>query len=226
MSLPPNPWKLLPEDEPFVLEEDRALVDSFNQRAKKDYRIHVNLRPEPFLGRPDAPVVLLNLNPGWDEKDAEWHTNQVFAELSRANLMHASSPYPFYLLNPKCQSSPGHCWWTKKLRWLVERVGLQTAASRLFCVEYSPYHSKKFGSVPCLPSQQYGLQLVQAAMKRSAIVVIMRSGKRWLEAVPSLRSYELCFQLSSPQGAFVSPRNCPPGKFEEVVCALLAAETL
>ena len=211
-----NPWAKLPASE-FVLPEDRPLIDDFNRKTRA---IDDTLIPEPFLGLPNAPVVLLNLNPGLSQEDTKWHKNPQFIAQSRANLFHAATPYPFFLLNPDLDA-PGCRWWSRKLRWLVDRVERRTVASRLLCVEYFPYHTRIGGRFPLLPSQGYGFNLVRAAIHRSAIIVVLRSEKRWIEAVPELRRYRRRYNLQSPQNVSVSPRNCPEG-FNEIVRSLSA----
>jgi hypothetical protein len=53
---------------PYVYAMDNLAVDAFNAHARDEHRIHTDVLPEPFLGRKDAPIVLLNLNPGFDER--------------------------------------------------------------------------------------------------------------------------------------------------------------
>ena len=66
-----NPWCFLPEAQPFVLQADAAAVAAFNQKyAGTPYELHTELPPEPFSGRLDAPVVLLNCYPNYSENDA------------------------------------------------------------------------------------------------------------------------------------------------------------
>lgn len=214
-----NPWQELPTAQPFVLEGDRALVDTFNTRAKARQAIDTSLLPEPFLGRPHAPVVLLGLNPGWSPGDAEWHRNPEFVRLCRANLVHEPSRYPFYLLNPTL-SAPGTRWWTSRLRLLIESVGVEAVAQGLLCVEYFGYHSATYsGATPRLPSQDYGFNLVRSALAREAVVLVLRSAKFWFAAVPELSSYRRRYSLRSVQNVSVSPKNCPDG-FSEVLGAL------
>jgi hypothetical protein len=212
--MPPNPWARLPDEAPFLLPEDRHAIEEFNLGAKTEHKIDTGLLPEPFVGRPDAPVVLLGLNPGWSEEDAAWHENPEFARLLRANLAHESLTYPFYLLDPS-QSSPGGAWWSQRLRPLIEEVGLETVARDILCVEFFPYHSHKYSQAPRLPSQDYTLSLVQAAIDRNAVVVMLRSVRRWTEAVPALANYDRRFILQSAQNVTISLRNCPLG-FREI----------
>ena len=59
-----NPWVDLPEESPFVLHGDAAAIARFNARANERHRIRLDVLPEPFIGRPDAPLVLLNRTAG------------------------------------------------------------------------------------------------------------------------------------------------------------------
>ncbi len=68
-SSPGNPWQRLPLLKPFVLPEDKSPLSSFNASASDDFFVHLELLPEPFLGSPNAPVVVLGLNPGFKEAD-------------------------------------------------------------------------------------------------------------------------------------------------------------
>jgi hypothetical protein len=211
-----NPWVKLPTSRPFVLGFDRSLVDAFNVRANAREMIDTSLLPEPFLGRPDAPVVLLGLNPGWSPEDAEWHGKQEFALLCRANLVHEDSRYPFYLLNP-ILDAPGSRWWSSRLRSLIERVGLETVAQGVLCVEYFPYHSATYGErTPRLQSQDYGFALVRNALERNAVIVVLRNKRRWFAELPELETYHRLFFLRSVQNVSISPKNCPEG-FAEII---------
>lgn len=214
-----NPWTRLPHSAPFALHDDLPLLQTFNARAKPEHRVDTSLLPEPFLGRHDAPVVLLNLNPGWKAADAACHANPAFAGLSRANLEQARSPYPFYLLNPALESL-GTRWWRRKLRWLIDDAGLDAVTNNVLCVEYFPYHSHRYGSrVPRLPSQEFSFGLVRSAIEREALIVIMRSARRWEAAVPELEVYGRRLDLINFQNPCVSPRNCPDG-YGEIVAAI------
>jgi hypothetical protein len=53
-----NPWQELPHSPPYVLPDDRAPVAAFNLKSTETTKCDLNLFPEPFFGRPDAPVVI------------------------------------------------------------------------------------------------------------------------------------------------------------------------
>ena len=223
MSQIPNPWQKLPKNEPFVLPDDQAIVDEFNHATTDDFKLHLELLPEPFLGRPDAPVVLLNLNPGYKKEDYERHQNPDFKARSRGNLIHSPLAYPFFLLDPDLSTSG---YWKRKLGRLTESVGLDVVARNVLCVEYFPYHSKSFRHRRLqLPSQQYGFGLVRQAIDRQATVLLLRSERIWHKAVPELASYPQVYKLNSVQNATVSAKNCPDG-FKRIVEVLTGMHSI
>ena len=156
-----NPWVDLPLNAPFILGDEKRAVDEFNFRVEEIYSIRPELIPEPYLGDPNAPVVLLNKNPGFDAREIPFHTtDEAFISASRANLLHQPLEYPFYLLDPTLKGSLGQKWWMKRLKAPVRVAGIQMVAKKLFCVEYFPYHSIRFKSMGIiLQSQQYSFPL-------------------------------------------------------------------
>jgi len=206
---------MLPDVEPFVLPDDINVVAEFNRNAQHLARVDLGLLPEPFIGRCDAPIVLLNLNPGWSFDDAKWHRHPGFACRLRANLNQEDSPYPFYLLDPDLKGdsgaySPGGIWWRKRLRVLIEHVdSLETVANSILCVEYFPDHSQRYGGrMQPIPSQNFSFSLVRSALDREAIIVVLRSQRRWHAAVPELVTYKNQYVLRNPRSPYVTPNNC------------------
>jgi hypothetical protein len=219
LSVIDNPWRRLPNQPDFVLPEDHDQVIEFNRCATPEGYFHLNLIPEPFLGLPDAPVVLLGLNPGYTDEDDAHHKDPAFVARSRANLLHRESQYPFFLLDPAI-TAPGAAYWKAKLRRLTEKFGAETIARHTLCVEFTPYHSVGFRHERLkLPSQQYSFDLVRQAVSRGAVIVIMRGKRFWVAAVPELLDYGRLFGLNSWQAAYISPGNCPTG-FERICEAL------
>jgi hypothetical protein len=183
-------------------------ISAYNAKAREKYNVQLDVMPEPFIGIETAPVVLLNLNPGFDEQDPKVHACSEFQSLLRDNNSQRSSPFPFYFLNPAVESS-GRLWWEKRLHWLIKEFGTKELARSLLCVEYFPYHSRRFGWVnPVLPSQDYGFGLVCSAIARRSVIVIMRAERRWKEKILELEGYRRVFRLNSPQNVVVSPNNC------------------
>lgn len=215
-----NPWRSLPLQPPYLLPDDAAGVEAFNAKCRNPlYRIRPEIIPEPFLGRAYAPVVLLNLNPGFNDEDLAWHEEPEFKRQSLASLRHEAQPYPFYLLNPEL-AAPGVRWWTQKLGALIRTAGVEKVSRSVLCVELFPYHSRRFAHARLrLPSQEYGFELVRNALVREAVIVVMRGWKFWKEAVPELEGYSRRYALRNVQNVTISPGNCPEG-FEEILKAM------
>lgn len=213
-----NPWANLPDEPPFVLEMDRQSVHLFNTtKASAETWVQLELLPEPFLGNPLAPIVLLNLNVGFTENEILLHhENSHFIETNRKNLLHEDQPYPFYLLDPKNAQASGYYWWVRKLKRLIPQFGLSRVANNIFCVEYFPYHSQRFHEAAAVESQKYSFFLVQEALKRNALIIIMRSQKLWFNAVKDLEKYDNLYLLLNSQNVVVSQNNCPDG-FPKIV---------
>lgn len=202
-----NPWTALPHTSPYVLASDAPLLKSFNAKVALKYRYDTSLFPEPFFGSLSAPVVVLNLNPGWSPDDAVVHADPTFAAMSRSSLNHQLKPYPFLHLQP-ASNTPGGRWWRQRTRELAADVGFELIAHRLACIQFTPYHSPEYSTAsPRLPSQEYNFYLVRQAIAREAEVVVMRSVKLWLAAVPELARYARIHRGTNPRTPFFSRGN-------------------
>lgn len=217
-----NPWHDLPQQPPYVLPDDEPFVSSFNSLAGPDHFLHINiLLPEAFVGATDAPVVLLSNNPGFTDEGAVDKQTPSFIEKLRKNLHREPLDYPFVFLDPEFVGK-GRQWWERKLKHLLAQFGHQVVAKSILNIPYFPYPSRKFGHQRLrLPSQEYTFDLVRAAVIRRAVIVLMRQGRRWLDAVPELKGYERLFQVTNSQNPAVSPGNCR--EFQEVVRAIATA---
>ena len=211
-----NPWSNLPLNPPFVLEIDRSAVTEFNrgQSVESNATLQTHLFPEPFLGTPTAPIVLLGLNPGFSGLDSTWHRDPDFLTAMRKNLNHDCEFFPF--LDPRFEKTPGSVWWRKRLRWLIDDTAVELVSRSIFCIELLGYHSTRFKGVPkqisenrLLPSAEYAGHLVRTAIANNKFIVVMRSYRRWCKLVPELVEYKNVFHLNSPQNVALSPANLP-----------------
>lgn len=214
-----NPWRQLPAQPPYFLEMDRAAIEKYNAKVNSNHLIIDWYLPEPFLGDPEAPVVLLNGNPGADFSgiDQKLHEHPDFQKANRDNLRHNRIDYPLYLLDPflnaenqACQDvdMPGYIWWNRILKPLIKDYGLQIVAQKVFVIEFLPYHSKNFDGKLCLASQAYTFDLVAQAIQRNAVIVVMRARQLWLHKVPALKNYDNLFSVNSWQNPTISQKNC------------------
>src|SRR5439155_16276221 len=114
-----NPWTKLPRKPPFILPSDHAAIAAFNKHAPRKFKIVEHLLPVSYLGKPDAPILLLNLNPGYNPEDEYRQTSKLFVEVSKRVLMHDEKKSPFYFLDARIEGAdddigPGTRWWRKK----------------------------------------------------------------------------------------------------------------
>ena len=212
-----NPWSGLPAEPPYVALEDLGLLSPEVVR-RGDLRL--DELPVPWIGDPcGARVLLLGLNPGWVAETPALERG-VYAEENRLGLTFRSR-VPFWGLDPRLSGTPGHKWWSQRLRRLTEQVGLQRVVAGIACVEWFPYHSPTFRRLPFLsPSQRYSFQLVASALDRGVEVVVMRSYSYWLESVPQLARAAV-LQVKVPRSPYLTPANLPAGGFDKL-CAALA----
>lgn len=207
-----NPWSQLPPEGPCVLRGDRPPIADYNARlpAGSPFRIITEgVVPEPFIGAAQtAAVLVLQLNPGFDESNVASHADPAFRVALLANLRHASSEWPLYYFDPRFRSDhPGGRWWTAKTRQLAREVPLRVLAQMMAIVEWFPYRSARFKPGCRVPSQAYGFALVSAAIARKALIVVSRSVSLWQESVPGLAGYPRQLTLSSAQNVALTPNN-------------------
>lgn len=225
-----NPWHDLPSKEPFVLPSDKASIRPINALAKPEYRIRLEFLPEPYLGNPRANIVLLNGNPGVKEEDRSYHDRADFAKANRATLLHESQEYPFYLLDPRFEGAPGYKWWYPRLQALFAQFSVKKIANEIFVIEYFPYHSenfqfskdhlKKFGiGKGVLSSQEYSFYLLEEAMKRDALIILLRKKREWQSVNPCLEEYPRYYELKREyrQSAVISSASVDDGGYLEIV---------
>lgn len=207
-----NPWTKLPDSPPYVIDSDRETVEQFNKSAKDKFRIHLKHMPEPYHGDPNADIIILSLNPGFDHSDDAFHRdNPSFITANRENLLHRRKRYPFYLLDPEFSQAPGYDWWTKRLKEPIRLFGLGKVSLNLCCIEYFPYHSKEYKFIGrILDSQKYSFYLVKEAIKRNAAIIMMRAKNEWIKAIPELNDIKY-YTLNSPRSASISGKNMSNG---------------
>jgi hypothetical protein len=217
-----NPWHDFPSSQPYLLSADKESVLKHNDRLPETHQIKHNVLPEPYLGNPDAPIVLLNQNPGYSEEDISFYDQEHVRELWRKNILHEPMKYPFWLIDTNLSPNIGGTrWWRQKLKEPIQIAGLEKVANRICCIEWFPYHSRKFSQPKTiLASQQYSFDLVRRSITSQAVIILMRNQKLWLQSIPELTEYRFIFRLNNPQNVAISKNNCPEG-FPHIVKALI-----
>jgi hypothetical protein len=211
-----NPWTDLPKTPPFVLPCDKDVVDKAKDwcaeqpAGKADkFGLQTQLKPLPYIGDPKAPILFLTLNPGYTAKrDEACEESEAFQECYAANLFHEPQKYPLYFLDPRLSRTPGGEYYRKKqFREPIESFGLELVAKAIFVVEFSPYHSVSYRHFGTMPSQAYSMTLVEAAIQRSALVLVHRKWGEIAKQFPHLRTYPNVLRPNSESSPAVSYGN-------------------
>jgi hypothetical protein len=120
-------------------------------------RFDFELLPAPFQGDPaKAQVFLLALNPGARTPP------QVDAAMvqERRRILTFESRLPFMSLDRDKWQGPGSDYWYKRLRAVIENVGLEAVQHRVMLVQFYGYQSREFARPPTrLPSQGFSFAL-------------------------------------------------------------------
>jgi len=224
-----NPWKEFAQrrsDTNMILECEKALIEDFNKQAKEKHKIPTAIFPAPFVGNVlDPQVVLLTNNPGYDYKEADrgFYKNAEVRRMFFDNMINADQSF-FCLEKRYIEMSP---YWDVKLKPVIEVVGREKTAKGISVIEFFPYHSVKYKSIPkqlikkhftegnYLPSQLYNFESVRQAMERGAIIIIQRGETRWKEAIPELTG-KAC-RTNSYGNPVISSNNLPAGIFDRIV---------
>ena len=227
----PNPWNdPYVSDDELVLECDKAVIDVVNERYadNENHKIHTEIPPQPFIGNPlKARVLLLLLNPSWDESDIKTFSSPDLKKAMDANLKLEEADYPFYVLDPqhkKLAEQSAIKWWSDCLSFCIDEISddkeksIQLLSKNFAAVEFHGYHSKKYSSIPVtLPSQTFGFSLVKNAIKEEKLIIVARGKFEWECAVPELLNYENRFDTKNKQQNWISPGNITNDGFARII---------
>ncbi len=223
-----NPWIEFVEnidDSSYILEQEKEIIEKFNSRTDERYKIHTKIMPAPFMGNVlESPIVLLTLNPGYDEKEAEKEYYERFKSYWINEIQHIPSvaELPLFCLDEEYIEYSDY--WFKKLKPLITVTSKEKVAKNISVIQYFPYHSKKYKKMPkkildgYLKSQEYNFNLVRKAIDRQALIIVLRSKKLWFEAVPQLDNKKTHFTRSY-QNPILSKNNLLE-TFDDVVSIL------
>jgi hypothetical protein len=236
-----NPWNDL-KGKDCIHPDETEVINAFNnslkdKASKEKYGIHTEIVPTPYMGNVfTSKIVLLTLNPGFDEKEEKANFYKNYESWFRGELTHGNKlKYPLYCLdeNYSC-SSP---YWKQRLNSLCSEkgVGVDVVAKEVSKIQYFPYNSKKFRPIPLklihekfglqssyLPTQAYNFYLVKKAIERNAIVIMTRGKRFWYNAVPDLVKQETnVYSTNSYGNITISPKNLPAGVYDKITKMLL-----
>lgn len=211
-----NPWIECPLIPPFVLSQDKHTLDSTELKGTSHIRTEV--MPTPFIGNPlSAKVIVLALNPGFNEEDLEiLKNNPKMLQADKNNLLFKNSS-PFYALDERYNYSGLFKWWDRRLKAVTEIAGRSKVMNNVSCIQFFPYHSVTYSPLKkILPSQEYSFYLVRKAIKQNKLITVMRSKSLWEKYVPELSKYPV-IELKVPRNPYFNSNNMTAKEFEELV---------
>lgn len=220
-----NPWEKLmnqKHDNFYVLEEDAEIIKNFNEYLKdiKDterYLIHSEIMPAPFMGDIlNSKIVILTLNPGYDLNEEKHNYYKEYKHYWEKQIVHEfpNQKLPLFCLEESY--IPFSDYWKIKLNPLIQISSVEKVAKNISIIEFFPYHSLKYRDIPkrisrdYLVSQQYNFELVRKAIERDAIIIVLRSKRLWLEAIPELvplKDQGKLFKTNSYGNPIMSEKN-------------------
>ncbi len=192
-----NPWldlNLRTYASRYVNPVDEGVVDAYEiQQRGPDSQLATHLLPEPWVGRLDAPVVMLLANPGVSERerDPAWSPSPAERHRAQATLRLKPLDLPYYWLDDDLADTDGYRRADHLLKRLLADAGREHVAHNLVTLSSHPYHSHAFDDrFRLLPSQRFTVAALRRAIASDALVVAVRARKYWFSAVPELEAHE------------------------------------
>ena len=223
-----NPWLIIAKEiecmeyenpTNAVHPKDRQVVEAFNDYAKEEHRLRLNLPPEPFQGNPlAAEVVILTLNPGFVE-ECNVGKYEVLNETERKNFIKAkcktmSMQDELCVPDNDIINDIGERYWERKLK---SALVMPDANKKIAVMQFLGYFSGKYNSIPkrffngeapLLHTQQYTIRLVRYLMQQGKVIIIARAEKEWYKHIPELEHYKKKVLLNNYLNPTISPANC------------------
>lgn len=203
-----NPWLQLPLAPPYILEADRELISKHNATTKEEFLYDLSLHPEPFVGSLGAPIYLLALNPGLSNLDTYIHCRKDCLKILRQAAIQSSGIKHLYYLCNEFEGSPGAAWWRQKTKHLIRQYGVNLTSESLCCIQYYPYHSRKFSKIAGISSTtEYTAYVIKAAIELRKYIIVLRSWRHWASIVPELAHYDRLAVIKNPLNPCLTPNN-------------------
>ena len=207
-----NPWGGLPKRTPYQLPIDTEAVEAYGRvgRVAADpdrFGLHLKLMPVPFIGNPDARLVILARSPSFADQDTDDFAEPAFRDATIGNLTHTAEGRPFFTVDPRFEATSTYRWWYPKLCQLIKDAGREAVMEHVMCLQAFPYHSRELAVDRNLPSQAYTRSLLLDRMRDGAFVVGMMRQSWWKRIVPDLQTYESVDWCKNPSRPHLTRKN-------------------
>jgi len=224
-----NPWRTFSptESEPKVHSTDLPFFQGFNKGMgarkgsdKKNYLLVEHLEPHPYLGNPEANVLVLMANPGVNdkEKNPKFRMNKNKLEQNRKNLRHEDLESFRSRIDSPNEPEMESTWFKPRVRELVAATSVDRVTRGLFLVNFHAYHSRSWHPIPfTFPTQHYSFNLVSKAVRRDALIIMSRNMLGWFTAVPELFDHKNRVEFESTRSVYLTEGNLGKTTFKKLL---------
>jgi hypothetical protein len=237
-----NPWEELLKGPNFYFKKDKEIIDKHNSNlGPHPLFIDLELLPEPYIGNPNANVVILLTNPGSNGNEKEDYKIHGLVDAIKNNLTHSNKEYPYYYLHPDfIQKTGGGRWIYERMKDIIEKeeIDAKELSKKIFAIQLHPYHSARFTrfkKINDLEGQKYSMELLSLAIERKALIVFTRTQKEWdkayeqfdsntkeLKKIPGLNFIELQYRTGkTPRSPYFNKKHMKQEDYEKLKEALL-----
>lgn len=225
-----NVWESITEENgKFFASSDKIFLDKIQKNTKykkldDDSKLDLSVIPLHFIGDIyKAKVLVLNLNPGIDEKYLSFYNeNKEYQEKIFNNLTFKDTK--FFEFDYYTENNEGY--WSRLSFLFSDKYSEKIVRNEsgddiedldmyftknIALVEFFPYHSKKFSGIKdiykstvkemkkYLPSQQFVFNIIRERIeKENVIILFSRATTEWIKAIPEIKSYNKVYKCSNP----------------------------
>ena len=222
-----NPWKKISWQN-TVADCDKTII---YPAYCADKGIDISNLPEPYSGNINSHVVCLNQNPGISVCDVCFRFDKSFLyetqRMLSQDLKDNVTPNQYmWFTDIRCKKGGLHdgCeWWTNKTKELMSAIS--PIPLNMFVIEYFPYHTQHSFSFPSLPSDEYRNDLIDDALNKRKLIVIMRGKSLWYgiqdrSIGKRLKDYPNLIVLSNPRNVSFTPKTMNSSDWKRLVFKL------
>lgn len=225
-----NVWESITEENgKYFASSDKIFLNKIQENTKykmldDDLKLDLSVIPLHFIGDIyNAKVLVLNLNPGIDEKYLSFYNeNKEYQEKIFNNLTFKDTK--FFEFDYYTENNEGY--WSRLSFLFSDKYSEKIVRNEsgdntedldmyftknIALVEFFPYHSKKFSGIKdiykstvkemkkYLPSQQFVFNIIRDRIeKENVIILFSRATTEWIKAIPEIKSYNKVYKCSNP----------------------------
>lgn len=219
-----NPWLNISWQNTVASIDSSTITPAFCAQ----HGIDITDLPGPYMGDINSNVVVLSLNPGISPYNKCFIGDTHYEKLMQDTLKHSINRHVMIYDNILCNHNgkvlyPGCDWWRKRTKVLCRII--YPKKLNIFVLEYFPYHTVKTINFPKLSSVYYRNYLLEQAIKKNKLIVIMRGAEKWYgiqdnDLGKRLKDHNNKITLKNPLCTYLTPGNMAPQEWNRLIAAL------